>query len=394
MSDTPETPGTPEGPFAEVPLFAELQRVLFSGSGPVNWELARQVGIAVAVQDGDPDPTEQDRRELEETVRLAELQVADLTGLSSPPGVATVEAVRRSQWVETGLRGLRGLFEPGAERMAKALAEAEQPETIDEAAEGPLPGLGAIVERMPPLLMGVQVGMVLGQLGRQVLTQYDVPFPRDDRPALRFVVGNLARFEKEWSLPRTEFRAWAALHETTHAFQLARPWVHAHVLGLVKDVAEGLQIDLAAIEERLSTLDPSDPEALSRAIGDPAELFGQAVDEEQRLRIGRLQAFVAAAEGHADHVMSIVGGRILGSYARIDEAMRRHHEARGAEERVTERLLGLDVGQDLHRLAREFCDRVAELAGEATLAGMWEGAEALPSMPELEEPTLWLSRIV
>jgi len=30
----------------EIPLFRELQRVLFSSTGPVNWELARQVAIA------------------------------------------------------------------------------------------------------------------------------------------------------------------------------------------------------------------------------------------------------------------------------------------------------------------------------------------------------------
>ena len=29
---------------------------------------------------------------------------------------------------------------------------------------------------------------------------------------------------------------------------------------------------------------------------------------------------------------------------------------------------------------------------EATLARMWDSAEALPSMPELEEPRLWLAR--
>jgi uncharacterized protein (DUF2342 family) len=33
-----------------------------------------------------------------------------------------------------------------------------------------------------------------------------------------------------------------------------------------------------------------------------------------------------------------------------------------------------------------------ELTDETTLARMWDSAEALPSMPELEEPRLWLAR--
>jgi uncharacterized protein (DUF2342 family) len=36
---------------------------------------------------------------------------------------------------------------------------------------------------------------------------------------------------------------------------------------------------------------------------------------------------------------------------------------------------------------------VTELTDEATLARMWDSAESLPSMPELEEPSLWLARM-
>src|SRR5439155_17641661 len=89
-----EPPEVPLGDvLGEVPLFREIQRVLLSGTGPVNWELARQVGIAVASWGvEDPRPTEQDRVGLAETVRAAELSVADFTGLPAPPDVATVEA--------------------------------------------------------------------------------------------------------------------------------------------------------------------------------------------------------------------------------------------------------------------------------------------------------------
>ena len=37
-------------------------------------------------------------------------------------------------------------------------------------------------------------------------------------------------------------------------------------------------------------------------------------------------------------------------------------------------------------------DTVVELTDEATLSRMWDSPEALPSMPELEEPRLWLAR--
>jgi putative hydrolase len=123
-------------------------------------------------------------------------------------------------------------------------------------------------------------------------------------------------------------------------------------------------------------------------------MLGQTMSDEQRLLMRRLQAFMSAAEGHADHVMNIAGSKWLPSFSQIDEAMRRRHEGRSQEERLIERLLGLEVKAEQYRLGRAFCERVAELTDEETLARMWEGPEALPSMPELEEPSLWLARMV
>src|SRR3989442_1005980 len=307
MSHSPDDfAGASSGdPMNDVPLFREIQRVLLSSPGPVNWELARQVGIATASWGADdPAPTEEDRRGLDETVRAAELAVAGFTGLPTPSELADVQAVRRGQWV----------------------------------------------------------------------------------------VPNIAAFERDWSLPPVEFRAWVALHEVTHRFEFARSWVRPHFLGLVKDLVEHAELDLSGIERQLETMDFSNPEAMSEAFEGMGNFFGESSDPEQRLRIARVQAFMTAAEGYGDHVMDSVGRTMLSSFARIDEAMVRYREGRHGDEAL-ERLLGLEMKRDQYRVGREFCDRVAELTDEATLSRMWESAEALPSMPELEEPTLWLARM-
>jgi putative hydrolase len=381
--------GLPEDAFAEVPLLREIQRVLLSGSGPINWELARQVGIASAAWGrDDPPPTDEDRRGFEGAVRMAELAVADITGMDPPPEVARVRAVRRAEWVEANVRGLRGLFEPSAERMARALATARR-EEIGEVPEG-AQMLEAVFERMTPLLVGAQVGVVLGYLGQRVLGQYELPLPRAEQPELLFVVPNIATFEREWSLPSDEFRGWVGMHETAHAFQLGRPWVREHFLGLVREIAEAMEFDLGALQERLEGLDLSDPQKLTEALG--GDLLTGALTEEQNLMLRRVQAFMASAEGHADHLMATLGRARLPAFGRIDEAVRRRHEGRSQEERAVERLLGIDMKLEQYRLGRSFCDRVAELTDERTLARMWESPEALPSMPELQEPTLWLAR--
>ncbi|HEX6208795.1 MAG TPA: zinc-dependent metalloprotease [Actinomycetota bacterium] len=382
--------------FKDVPLFRELQRVLFSGSGPVNWELARQVGIATAVGDRpDPEPTDEDRAMLEPVVRAAELAVADLTGLEAPPEVSRIRPVRRAKWVEASVTGLRGLFEPGAEKLGKMMLEAPGHELGGEGAPGleGLAGLGALMGRMGPLLMGTQVGMVLGMLGRRALGQYDLAVPREGQDALLFVVPALEELEREWDLPRDDVRAWVAVHEVTHAFQLGRGWVREHFLEQIRELAAGMEFDLSGLEERLAGVDLSDPERLQEAIGDPADLLGQKLTDEQRLLMRRVQALMAAAEAHADHVLEVLGERMLTQAARIEEAMLRRREDRSEHERMAERLLGFELTDEHLRLGRAFVERVARATDERALASMWESAESLPSMPELEEPTLWLSRM-
>jgi coenzyme F420 biosynthesis associated uncharacterized protein len=250
--------------------------------------------------------------------------------------------------------------------------------------------------QLGPLLQGTQVGQVLGFLATRVLGQYDVAVPRQaGAGALLFVISNIARFEHDWSLDPTEFRTSVAIHEVTHRLEFARPWTSTHFVSLVDDFLSTLTVDVGAIQERLSSLDPTDTEAVERALGGEGgdALFGAVLDDEQRLKLGRIQAFMAAAEGYADHVMHALGARLLATHAMIEEAMHRHREDETTDP-VFERLLGIDMKREQYVAGRRFCDLVVDLTDEATLARMWGSAEALPSLPEIEEPRLWLARTV
>jgi coenzyme F420 biosynthesis associated uncharacterized protein len=392
MSPTPEEQpfGVPPGDvWNDVPLFREIQRVLMSSSGPVNWELARQVGIASASWGTeDPAPSEEDRRGFDEAVRVAELQVAGFTGLEAPSDIPKVEAVRRGQWVQANIEGLRALLEPAAAKIGDAIATAQR-DAVPEQAQA---GVAQMLGQLSPLLLGAQVGTVLGTLAQQVLGQYDIAVPRPDGAgALLFVVPNIARFEKEWSLDPTEFRTWIAIHEVTHRFEFARPWALTRFRELIDDFTSTLTLDVEELQQRLASLDPSNPEGMQEMLAGQESLFGAVMDDEQRLKLRRVQAFMTASEGYGDHVMHALGAQMLPSYARIDEAMRRYRETEHVDP-VFERLLGIEVKREQYRLGRSFCDTVVELTDEATLARMWDSAEALPSMPELEEPRLWLAR--
>src|SRR3954449_5113314 len=89
-------PPDPNNPAGQIPLFAELQRLLSWSGGPVNWDLAKQLarqtlaGESAAV-------TPADRAGTAESIRLADLWLDDVTDL--PSGVQTVEAWSRAEWL-------------------------------------------------------------------------------------------------------------------------------------------------------------------------------------------------------------------------------------------------------------------------------------------------------
>ena len=388
--DFPFGSGDPDA-FADAPLFRELQRVMSSSSGPVNWEMARQIGIANA-QEGrdDPAPTDEDRRGFEESVRVAEMHVARFTGLEAPTDVVEIRTVRRADWVNASTQSLRELVEPAAARMATAMSEATR-EALGPDVPEEMRAVGGMFEQLSPLLLGAQVGTVLGALGQHVMGQYDIAIPRSGHDALLFVVTNVAQFERDWSLDPTDFRTYIAIHEVVHRFEFARPWTHLRFAELLSDFLSTLKIDAAAMQERLATLDPSNPQAMESLMESEEGLFGAVLDDEQRIKLGRIQAFMAAAEGYGDHVVHGLGRELLPSFDRIREAMRRYREGEAGDP-VFERLLGIEMKREQYTQGAAFCDTVVELTDEATLAIMWDSAEAMPSLPEIEEPRLWLAR--
>jgi putative hydrolase len=393
MSGPPSGFGLPFGDdpelFKDAPLFRELQRVMSSSTGPVNWELARQTGIAAAAESGDDrDATSSEQRSFEDAVRVAELRVASFTGLEPPADVAQVRAVRRAEWVNANVESLRTLVEPAAARLTEAIDRASREQLPPEMQQ-----MGGLVAQLSPLLLGTQAGSVLGFLAQHVLGQYDVALPRGGPGTLLFVMPNVAAFEKDWSLDATDFRTWVSLHEVTHRFEFARPWARARFQELLDDFLSTVTIDLEGMQSRLSALESADPESLQALMGSDEGLFGTQLDDEQRIKLARIQAFMAAAEGYGDHVMHTVGREMLPSYPRIDEAMRRYREDESSDP-VFERMLGVEMKREQYAQGRAFCDAVVELTDEATLARMWESAEAMPSLPEIEEPRLWLARTV
>ena len=382
----------PGNPFEGVPFLGDLAKMLQS-SGPVSWDAARQFAVQVATggtSEINPDPV--DRIRFEELARVADLRVQDVTGLStSTTGrVVTVLPVTRSEWARRTLDAWRPLLE----RLSASLTPAAPQTGDDEMGDDPLTKLmQGFSAAFGPLLLGMQSGAMVGHLSTRALGQYDLPIPRPPSDELTVAAVNVEEFGREWSLPPDDLRLWICLSElSTHAV-LGIPHVRDRLTELLFEYAGGFALEPAALEERLGTVDPTDPNALQAALGDPSVLLGAIQSPAQRAMRPRLDALLAAVVGYVDWVMDSVGGSLIQSYGMLTEALRRRRVEAGEGDRFVEHLLGIELGQAQYERGEAFVAGVVERGGAEALARLWASPRELPTPNEVDAPGLWLARI-
>ena len=378
----------PQNPFGGIPLFGDLARML-STQGPVNWEVARQMARWLSTS-GQPEANVDPlvRVRYEELYRIAEMHVAETTGLQLPRGATGLRVLTRSEWAAATLSE----WQPLLEGLATSLTP---PPSMNEELAG-TPGaeelMQGLAQSLSPLLLGMQSGSMVGHLAQKSFGMYDLPVPRKSTD-LFVVATNVDQFAEEWSLAQDDARLYIAVIEITHHTVMTREAVRARFDELVSAYVSGFEPDPSTLEDRLAGVDPSDMEALQSALGDPEALLGAMQTPAQRLVAERLAAAAAALIGYVDHVTAKVGARLVGSPALLSEALRRRRVARGQGERFVERLFGLEINQAQIDRGAAFVTGVVERAGEDALLGLWTGSASLPTPAEISAPGLWLERI-
>jgi len=380
-------------------FFTQLLGDLMSlmGGGPDRVELARQLAQGVATG-GHPEPNVDpvERIRLEELLRVAELHVAELTGLSpTPDGSAlSVDAVGPGAWARRTVDDWSFVLDamthtegasPEPDPAGGAAGDAE-----DEA--GGAEVLARFVAGMGPMFAGLQLGSAVGHLARTTLGQYEIPIWRPSH-GLLMVPGNVTRFAEDWSLPGDDVRLWVCLREVTVHAVLGRPHVRRRITELVTEVVRGMAGDAAGIIEQLQRMDLNDPSSLEDVLGDPSVLLGTEPSPERRRASEDLGAVTSALLGYVEHVLDRTATRLLGGRGALAEAWRRRQVDRDTPARTAELLFGLDLGPaDVDR-GTAFVSGVLSRAGEEGLSKLWSQVATLPTPAEVEAPGLWLERI-
>src|SRR5437868_3203632 len=376
-------------PFEQLPIFGDLAR-LFSQQGPVSWDVARQIALLLATE-GQPEANVDPlvRMRFEELARVAELHVANATGLPTAPsgGVLQVRPVGRGEWARRGLEAYRPLLE----RLATALALPESDDDVQPDDSTEL--LGSIGKLLGPVLLGMQSGLMVGHMAQRALGQYDVPIPRASSDELLVVPANLEAFGNEWSLPEEDLRLWILLHELVHHAVLGVPHVRGRLGQLLDEYVSSFEVNPSSLEGSLGELDLSDPSGLQSLLGNPETLFGAIQTSTQREVLVRIESLVVPLVGYVDYVLDTVGRRLIGSYDMVTEALRRRRVEATEGDRFVGRLLGLELGQAQYDRGAAFVRGVVDRAGPESAHQLWLSPDRLPTPAELDAPGLYLARL-
>jgi putative hydrolase len=382
----------------------QVMRILQS-TGPVNWEVARQVAEQVALE-GRPEPSvaAADHAQLEELAHAAQTLVVGETGLTAT-FATSLTTVGPKGWVDLHLVALKPVLEALATTLGAAMQAGEDDDPDDElppmpglentpfAAMAGLAGMGNMMSMLAPALLGVQAGSMIGYLAQHALGRYDLPLPTSDAPSLCFVVENVDTFESEWSLPRDDLRFYLALHETVHAATRSVPWVRERLVELATQYVSSYEIDPSAFEAEFGMIDPQDPESLQRLTESPERVLGAMQSSRQVAPREELQRLTSIMEGYADQVLGRIGRRLIPTFDQIHEAMQRHRVERGEAGRFIEGLLGLKLERAHYERGATFAEGVVERAGLEGLNRLWDAPAMLPTPNEFDAPGLWLARI-
>ncbi len=372
-------PPDPSDPQQMQQFMAQLQQMFAApGSGPVNWDLARQVAASQLSAAGDPAVNMLERHQVEEALRLADLWLDPVCAL--PSGIHKSVAWNRNEWIYNTLDVWKKLCEPIAGRMVGAMGD-----LVPEEARLQLGPMQSMVATLGGALFGGQLGQAFGQLAAEVLSAGDIGLPLGPAGTAALVPSNIKAYGSGLELPEDQVRLYVALREAAHQRLFGHvPWLRAHVLSAVETYANGITVNREAIEEAMSRVDPTDPESMQAMALEG--IFTPEDTPQQKAGLARLETALALVEGWVGQVVDAAAADRLPSVAALGEAFRRRRAAGGPAEQTFAALVGLELRPRRLREAGALWTAVTEHRGIPGRDALWDHPDLLPTDEDFAEP--------
>jgi putative hydrolase len=356
-------------------------------SGPVNYELARQVASS-SIGFVAPIPATTTSA-IADAVHLADTWLDGATAL--PAGTTKAVGWSPNDWVDNTLGTWKRLCDPMAQQISTVWAS-----SLPEEAKGMAGPLMAMMSQMGGMAFGSQLGQALGRLSREVLTSTDIGLPLGPKGVAAIMPEAVEAFAAGLEQPRGEIMTFLAAREAAHHRLFSHvPWLASQLLGAVEAYAAGMQIDMSGIEELARDFNPaslSDPAAIENLLGQG--VFEPKATPAQTQALERLETLLALIEGWVQVVVTAaLGDRIPGAAA-LSETLRRRRASAGPAEQTFATLVGLELRPRKLREAAALWERLTEAAGVDARDRVWQHPDLLPGADDLDEPAGFIDRII
>lgn len=359
-----------------------------SGKDLISWEHVREIAVAaLELQRDKPEPISgQMIEQYQNMLRDAQKQVAEYTGLVATGLPGEVEVFTQPDWIDANIVSFRFLFDPISEKYLTLLAEMEE----EQAAAA-----GRRARRVARTVLSVQVGIIMGYMARNVLGQFDLSIPEPERGGRLYVVeSNVQRVETNTGMNPREFRQWITLHEVTHSFEFhCNSWLRDHLSNSMQEYLNTIDWRGLSGPDLFRKIRQSRANIQSDDALQAGGLISIMATPEQRAVLGRLQAMMCVLEGYSNHVMDQVGKELLPSYETMKRRFERRRESKSAAERLFQRLIGISLKLQQYKVGQAFVDAVVEQENLVFLNRVWDKAENMPSMEEVNNPLIWIDRM-
>ncbi len=358
-----------------------------SSSGPVNYDLARQlasnsIGFVAPIP---PSTTSA----ISDAVHLAETWLDGATAL--PAGTTKAVGWTPAEWVDNTLQTWKRLCDPMAEQISTVWASALPEEA--KAMAGPLLSM---MSQMGGMAFGSQLGQALGKLSKEVLTSTDIGLPLGPKGVAALMPGAIDELSAGLEQPRSEILTFLAAREAAHHRLFSHvPWLASQLLGAVESFARGMKIDVSGIEEAARGFNPmslGDPAAMEQLL--TPGLFEPKATPEQTAALDRLETLLALIEGWVQTVVTAaLGDRIPGTAA-LGEMLRRRRATGGPAEQTFGTLVGLELRPRKMREAAALWERLTQAVGADARDAVWQHPDLLPGSADLDEPAGFIDRVI
>jgi putative hydrolase len=379
--------GLPNDPASIQQLIGQLQNAIRNTDGGINWDLALEQARTLASQDAHT-VTPVERAALDQAFNVAGLWLDDVTSvaeLTSPPLL-----IGRAEWARQTMPLWTQLAEPVALSISDALTQVLT-EQAPEEMQGMIANAGQVMRSIGGALFAMQLGQVVGQLAKEVVSGGDIGIPLLEDGTAALIPQNVAEFGDGLDIPTDQVQLYLAVRELAHArlFRHAK-WLRLQLLTQITAFAKGITIDTERLEELAEGFDPSNPEELREAMVSGALIPPKS--EEQQEALARLETMLALVEGWVD-VVTASATRLLPKADAVAETVRRRRASGGPAESAFATLVGLELRPRRLREAAAMWQAVTDAVGADARDDLWSHPDLLPQASDLDDPSALVARL-